>query len=277
MWRANGHEFNVENFPSIRALLKGYRKVKPSSCRIKRPFSYYHLKKALKFLNYRTYAGTLAAAALTTGYFWGMRISEYMASNVASWSKIIRLEDLQFVKNEKGQLYSIAINFRKHKTNKTGEYNAVVAVDCSCPDPICGVHILWRFLQYRKRYFEEIPSDPVFLQKRNDKPMLQTHMRNLIFNLAMQMGLDPKDYSPHSLRSGRCSDLKRANKPDWAIKRWGRWRSDCWKKYYLKLDFSDIAKLSHLSFDQLGFQDSSLRVGQYRTDKNMESFPISRL
>ena len=277
MWRAEGQEFKTEDYPSVAALLKGYKKHKPSAIRTKRPFSYFHLRKALLLLDHRTYAGTLCAAALSTAYFWGMRIGEYMASNRESWKKILCLKDLEFVYNKQNHLRSIIINFRCHKTNKFGRFNAKVAVDCTCPDPICGVHILWRFLNLRNKEFGATAEEPVFLQIRNNMPMLQTHMRVLVRNVITSMGLKGEDYSPHSLRSGRCSDLKRANKPDWAIKAWGRWRTDCWKKYYLKLDFSDIASLSKLSLNELGFQDSTIQIDNYRTDRNMQEFEITRL
>ena len=89
-------------------------------------------------------------------------------------------------------------------------------------------------------------------------PISQTQMRNLMKNLARGIGLEEKYYVPHSLRSGRCTDLMRANKPKWAVKKWGRWRSDCWFDHYLKLDVSDIAKISNLTYNDLGIQNSRI-------------------
>ena len=70
------------------------------------------------------------------------------------------------------------------------------------------------------------------------------------------MDLDPNLYSFHSLRSGRATDLARALKPAWIIKKCGKWSSEVWQDFYVKLDFTDMAKLSQLSSHQLGTVDN---------------------
>ena len=95
-------------------------------------------------------------------------------------------------------------------------------------------------------------------QTSKGKPVRAAHVNNLIKALAVRLKLEPTLYASHSLRSGRATDLARAMKPTWFIKKWGRWRSDCWQDFYAKLDFSDIAKLSKLSLNQLGLSGNSL-------------------
>ena len=49
--------------------------------------------------------------------------------------------------------------------------------------------------------------------------------RAAIKAVAKSMGLDPSRYSSHSLRIAGAPALVAAGKPDWFIKRWGRWQS----------------------------------------------------
>ena len=169
---------------------------------------------------------------------------------------MVRPKDLYFVKR-KGKLISLIIDFRKHKTNKLGIYSGKVEAICSCKTGICPVHIIDKYMRWRESEYGPAIKSPLLLRLDN-RPIPQHHVNFLIKNLVIKMGLDPKLYSSHTLRSGRATDLARALKPAWFIKKWGRWRSDCWQDFYAKLDFSDIAKISNLSLHELGILDNSI-------------------
>ncbi len=55
--------------------------------------------------------------------------------------------------------------------------------------------------------------------------------------------MKPKEYTPHTLRVGRCTDLARQGKPGWYIEKAGRWSSKVWKDTYINLDWTDLALL----------------------------------
>ena len=255
-WNEQAIDYVPRQKSIISRILSGYQELKPSETRPSRPFSIFHFKKLLhlKLINSFSYCGKLQTAALSIGYFWGARVGEYAANSKEDWPWILHRGDLDLYYSE-NRLKSIVIDFKKHKANRWGLWNAKIAVNCSCNIGICGIHLLHDFVKIRDKEFGKDPNLPLLLQLKG-VPMLQTHMRNLMKNIAEALELNPKFYVPHSLRAGRCTDLKRAKKPNWAIKKWGRWRSDCWMDYYLKLDPSDIAKLSNLSMNELGFQDN---------------------
>ena len=259
-WACNGINFERRQFPVLSKMLKGYHILKPSDTRPKKPFSYWHLLKLIPFIDRNTFYGWMIWMAVDAHHFFGGRIGECLVNSREDWPKVLSRGDIQKV-GRRRRTTGLILNFGKHKTNKYGLYNAKVSVKCTCSetetDPLCPVHIALQYLKLRDREYGTDPSYPLIMNLKG-MPMTQYHFRNFMKRAALYLGLDPNDYSPHSCRSGRCTDLRRANKPDWAIKIWGRWRSDCWKDYYLKLDMSDMAKISHLSYDDLGIQDSHI-------------------
>ena len=262
-WACNGIDFDRRQFPVISKMLKGYKVKRPSEERPKRPFTYFHLLGILDLIDRETFTGWMIWFAADIGYFLGGRIGEYLPNVREDWPQVLQRGDVEFIGKEK--VVGLIVDFKRHKTNKYGLYNAKVGVKCTCvgtnTDPLCPVHIALQYIRLRDREYGSDPDKPLILSLKG-MPMTQNHFRNFMKKAAVHLGLDPKYYSPHSLRSGRCTDLKRANKPDWAVKIWGRWRSDCWKEYYLKLDMSDIAKISSLSYDDLGIQDSHIPTTQ---------------
>lgn len=260
-WNEQGKDFRLNQKSIITRMMRGYREKKPSDTRPTKPFSYFHLMAVRKkgIIDTNTYIGKLVWKALHIGYFYGGRIGEYSPKSRRDWPFILNRGDVEIVRNKSKWIISIIIDFKKHKANRFGLYDAKIAVDCVCGKmDYCPIHeAIWKFLKVRDYHYGTDPKIPL-LMKLDGMPLSQTHVRNLMKNIARALGLNPKFYVPHSLRSGRCTDLVRARKPEWAIKKWGRWRSDCWFDHYLKMDASDIAKIAALSYDDLGIQDSTI-------------------
>ena len=259
-WTCHGCDWDRKKFPTISKMMKGYRRLKPSDLRVKNPFTFIHFKKAMKWINLNTYNGLLTSATLSIGYFYGGRISEYSPKSRDEWGKVIKRNDLMFI-GAPLDPSALIIDFRFHKTNKFGIYCGKVECICSCDTGICPVHIIFKFIQWREREYGPMMDQPLLVSLK-EKPIPQHQVNFCIKNLIIKMGLDPNLYSSHSLRSGRATDLARALKPSWFIKKWGRWRSDVWQDFYVKLDFSDMAKLSQLSLHQLGIVDNDLMNSQ---------------
>ena len=255
-WIINGYDWDRRKYPTIRTMMKGYKKLKPSDIRRKNPFTFIHMKKAFSWINVNSYNGLLLASALCIGYFFGGRVGEYAPKSRDQWKEVIRPKDITFI-GHTNNLKSLIIDFKQHKTNKSGIYSGKVECICSCDVGICPVHIIYNFLRKRKKEYGVAYRAPLLL-KLNEKPLPPTHVNHAIKNLAIKMGLDPKKYSSHSLRSGRATDLARTLKPSWFIKKWRRWRSYCWQDFYAKLDFTDMAKIANKSLHELGLFDNKL-------------------
>ena len=255
-WKSMGKDWDRSRHPSIAAMFKGYRYKRPSKVRPRNPFTFFHMQKAFEYIDLSTYNGLLIGSTLSIGYFFGGRIGEYSPNSREDWKSILLRGDLLFIGNQRNP-NALILDFKLHKTNKHGIYSAKVECICSCDLGICPVHIIYKFMKVRDGEYGDDPHLP-FLLRLNEMPIPQYAVNHLIKNLTIKMGLDPTLYSSHSLRSGRATDLARANKPAWFIKKWGRWRSDCWQDFYAKLDLRDIAVLSNLSWHQLGIADNSL-------------------
>ena len=229
-WKSNGYNWDRRSHPSLAAMFKGYRKRKHSEMRIRYPFTYFHLEKAFEYINLKTYTGLLTASALCIGYFFGGRIGEYSPHSRKDWKHVVLRKDLQFVGRKPG--YSaLNIDFKLHKTNKLGLYSGKVDCIGSCDAGICPVHIILKFIKLRDSEFgKDVHNEPLLLRLTN-RPLAQYAINNMIKNLIIKMKLNPLYYSSHSLRAGRATDLARAMKPAWFIKKWGRWRSDCWETF----------------------------------------------
>ena len=262
-WSEQGIDFRCNERSLISKVLKGYQDLKPSDKRPTKPFSYFHLMKVIEkgLINTKCYAGKSTLGILSFGYFYGGRVGEYSPKSRSEWKLIIQRGDIEFIYKsvKRKKVISIIADFKEHKANRFGLWDAKISVDCVCGSMrFCPIHsALLPFISARDAIFGNDPDVPLFMQL-NGMPISQTHMRNLMKNLARGLGLNEKFYVPHSLRSGRCTDLVRARKPNWAIKKWGRWRSDCWLDHYLKLDVSDISKITNLTYNDLGIQDSTI-------------------
>ena len=259
-WLSNGIDWDRKQHPTLARMMRGFRNLRPSATRIKKPFTYHLLAKAIQYCgNLSTYSGLLNASALCIGYFYGGRVGEYTAWSTGDWSSIVRFCDLTFIGRSSNEFKSLIIDFRIHKANQHGLYAAKVEAICSCRTGLCPVHIIFKFLQCRNQVWNDAIDQPLLLQAHKACPLNSGHVNNLVKNLIAKIGLNPLEYSSHSLRSGRATDLTRSNVLSHHIQKWGRWRSDCWKEHYAKLDCSDIARLTSLSLHELGLRNNVTR------------------
>ena len=119
LWRLHGQDWNRKEHPTIAAMFKGYRKRKPSKIKKRLPFTFFHMEKAMQYLNLHTYTGLLLGSTLSIGYFYGGRIGEYSPNSMADWKTILLREDLQFVGDEDNPS-ALILDFKLHKTNRDG-------------------------------------------------------------------------------------------------------------------------------------------------------------
>lgn len=256
-WKLNGFDWDRKQYPTVRMMLTGYRDLKPSATKERRPFTIFHLRAVFEFLYLSTYTGALIAAILIIGYYFGARAGEYSASSVKKWKSVILRRDLTIIDRGHNCWECAIIDFKRHKSNRWGLYNAKVPASCACDSGICPTWILRNYLKFRRSKWGKAKNKPLLLME-SGYPVKPDFVNNMIKNLVRKIGLNEEIYSSHSLRSGRATDLARSNKSAISIKKWGRWRSNCWEDFYAKLDFNDIAILSRTSPEELGLYDNEI-------------------
>ncbi len=166
-WANKGWSFQRKNHPQIAKQLKGYRRLKPSKKRVRKPFSIHHLQFALDWLLKKVSLQKLTlAAALCIGYFFGGRVGESTCNKktLALGAVMLLWEHLDFVYDEDEKIKSLIINFQKSKVNQFGEKVEIVEARCTCgknSDP-CAPHIVAKLLRMRyKMNVKVAPTGPV--------------------------------------------------------------------------------------------------------------------
>lgn len=107
--------------------------------------------------------------------------------------------------------------------------------------PLCPVAMLERYMRmanmtgaHDKHFFRAIVSTKNGQRLRGSGAVSYTRIRELVLEKLSAVGLDPKKFGLHSLRSGGASAAANAGVPDRMFKRHGRWRSENAKDGYVK-------------------------------------------
>ena len=159
----------------------------------------------------------LIASAISLQYFACLRSSEFCTD--LAQSVIPVRADVSFYHSS-----SPVMIFTSH-TSKTAAHGFSVHVGCS-GSPVCAVCIMYHYLSSHPK----APSDPLFQFPSGQH--LTYHLYNKIIKHLIQLiGLDPSQYSSHSLRAGAATQAARAGLAPEAIKRLGRWRSHAYMLY----------------------------------------------
>jgi integrase len=156
-------------------------------------------------------------AILLLGMSAMLRRSEIAALNV----KDIEIE-------EKG----MKVNIRKSKTNQYGDDDVRGVVRGNNPD-VCPVNALEQWIKAANLN----PDDPLFVSvgrygHLKGKNRINGQAIALMIKSSVKLiGLNPDDYSGHSLRAGGATQSSELGAPDYAIKKQGNWKSDAYQIY----------------------------------------------
>ena len=250
----NGISFDRKSFPSIKRHIDGYRSLRPPNRRPKLPFSEYHIQQTFLYcIDNNNYNDVMIGCALLIGYFLLLRPGEVghqprshekdLLNNAITWHPSFHFPE------------EISIEVEASKTNRWRHKTEIIYASCNCYNKIrttpCPVHFLKFWISFRNRFHNSVfkDSDFLFIHK-NKSPLkydnLNNWMHNVIgvLNKKLNLKMDPKKYTPHTLRQGRCTDLARYNTPSWQIEMKGRWRSKMWRNTYINTDWRDMAKLA---------------------------------
>lgn len=223
----------------INALLRGYKKLNPSSNKKRLPITHDILSKIVSVLRHGLLGevNDMAMEAMCNlGFFGFMRCGEITCG--ASFDPAVNMciSDVSFQSNSK---CSILL-----KVSKTDQVRQGVTVNVfSTSSLCCPVNSLARFLEVRRKHGAK-PSDPLFVD-RDMSPVTRAVFLQWLSTVIARVGLNPASYSGHSLRIGAATSASSAQLEDSLIRTLGRWKSDCFVRYIRTPD-SDIQR-AHLA------------------------------
>lgn len=184
---------------------------------------FYMATEAIKLMDLTVPSQLLIATMLSTGINLLLRTAETCSGILASHVKFI----------SGGHTRSVSIKLLRTKTLLTGS-GCIVEV-AEFDSPFCCYRLLQSWCKLNR--FSAQPNAFLFPSICNgvinwNTPMTGDYFRKAIKLAVVTIGLNPKRFSGHSLRSGGATDLFEARTPYHIIKTMGRWKSDAAMRYY---------------------------------------------
>lgn len=172
----------------------------------------------------------MEAAALATGFCGMFRVSEMTAASLKHKSAL-SYADIVFTPSL-AHPTSARIGFSKSKMNQFQAAEEVVLV-CGCQHGVCALHTMAAYMRHRS---QKHSHQPLFAYD-DGSPLTASKMRKLVKSAARHAGLDPADYSAHSLRSGGATALFERGVDLAIVEQLGRWcaNSKTLKRCYLQV------------------------------------------
>ena len=150
---------------------------------------------------------------------WNKRPSNASDSeNEEEGNHFLRVRDIRFNPSIENPTSLTIIT--RHDKNNPDLYHMERTVECSCNTPwTCVVHMGQRLFKNNR-----LPLSAALLQCRKGD-MYYSAMRNIVRTCIRKIGLDPKNYGTHSLRSGGTSELFIEGRQAIYIKNFVWWRN----------------------------------------------------
>ena len=191
-----------------------------------------HLRGRLDFSNPRH---VVAWAGVTVGFFLCMRTSEYLAEGYTfdpvrslTTDKIIPhlgdvvLDSLDF---ESADSLTVIFELSKTDQNRVGCSRTVF----STGDDLCPIEAHKALRRLREGNWS---SGAAAMGDGSGWVMNRDVMTAILKATAVDLGLDGADFATHSLRIGGATTMAATGLyTDDEIRRFGRWKSDCWRRY----------------------------------------------
>ena len=166
------------------------------------------------------YETKLFKAAYLLTYHGLLRVSEVVFTTVFQKQKPLIRSDITFESDFK----AVKIRIRMSKTNQTGQ-STILRIPVAKDQNMCCVQALCNYLDVR-------PSDQIYLFcHANSLPLTQYQFSAVLSKTIKALGLPIQHYKTHSFRIGRATTLSAQGVPTEAIKKLGRWKSNCVSSY----------------------------------------------
>lgn len=186
-------------------------------------------------LLYDSYDDIMFKAAITLGFFGGLRGSEYtvVMHNGSFMTPPLRLKHITFGKHD--DTHYITVTVPRSKTNPNG---FVKNIGCS-EQRACAVCLLSYYIQNRTR-IQYLTSESYVFALQNGDPLTKELLDKKVKVLVTHMGLDSNMFSSHSLRAGAATSGAIAGLNEIQIKAIGQWSSRAYLNYIRQVQTQQI-------------------------------------
>ena len=210
--------------------MRGIERQHFSAPKQKMPLTFDILSAVKPFLNPKSDDDNAKWAALTTGHFLMLRAGELTVASSDHFDPSIHLtcSDAKLRTAADGSEY-LSLQIKQSKTDQrrqgvtlyTAHSNHFVCAVCAMKTNLA--------LQHRRGTVNK-DTIPLF-QLSDSSPLTKIDLVSFVSQLLRLIGIDPSQYSGHSLRIGGATSASIAGLSDYEIKLLGRWNSDCYQRY----------------------------------------------
>ena len=171
---------------------------------------------------------------IVLGYFFLLRRSEYLKVDGHWFPYVLQLGDIRFYDTNEDECPAhvagiVGIKLRGAKNNQYGR-NEIRFQHATGDPTLCPV-LAARWIVRAAKYFRTGSMDPALSMDGSGNGVSAAWVIRILKTLAQSMGLDPKQYSSHSVRIGGSTVLLNAGCDPLIIKLLGRWLSNCFEEY----------------------------------------------
>jgi integrase len=218
----------------LNLILRGYKRLRTED-HSKKPLQSTHLIEFFSKLDNhsRSHNVRLYKAVLSIAFQGLMRVSEYAATTRSDLGlRTLRMSNLRFYPSI-NNVRTIELLLIRSKTNQFGICNEAVAFECVCNSGICAFHRLLEYINNCRSQTDR--DDPLFVFTSGDILAVRD-VNRLINKVCVELNLDKRHYSSHSMRSGGATALYLSGVPLDLIQKLGRWSptGTTLQKRYLK-------------------------------------------
>ena len=141
-------------------------------------------------------------ALLLIGFAGALRRSELVALNI---------DDIEFVSE------GVVLHIRKSKTDQEGRGRKIAIPKAKTQSRICPVKALRDWMDILPSSDESVYRSIVKNRQVQSKRLSDSAVSVIIKSHVKKIGLDPENYSGHSLRAGFCTSAAMMGLPEWKI------------------------------------------------------------
>jgi hypothetical protein len=184
---------------------------------------------------YSTGNASVAWLGLMLGFFFLLRASEYLPQKNREWSaeRVLKGENLA------GRLSNQPAKFTKAEElvieitgSKTDQYNVgAVRNHFRSQENVCPVLAAELYERHFPQRLHGSEKHMALMRWTDGEPMVREDIQHLLTLAAIAVGVDPARMGSHSLRIGGATAMYHMNHDLEYVKRFGRWKSDCFHRY----------------------------------------------
>lgn len=220
----HGYYSPLDNRTRLDRVLRAVKLQQGDSKKRKLAFTLELLIKVKCFHDTQDHDKLVLWSAMTTAHFGFLRCAEFTVANPLLFDVRVNL-CVADVAITNGEYMNIVL-----KRSKTDPFKKGITVTIGCTgQDVCAVCTMKSLLIWHYERKSD-PSTPLFLMA-DHLPLTRSRFISHIRWCLARVGVDPSQYSGHSMRIGGATTAAAAGFSDWEIKLMGRWRSQVYQTY----------------------------------------------